>query len=128
VAIALSVLGGFSLIVLGGQIQQWLGSRFGFGDALLVLFSVFRWVIILAGLLLAFSVIYYLAPNVEQKFKFITAGSVGAVMVLMMWLYIAGLAILFDSEINALIQRHVAGGKQNAGNAIGQHKRNADTR
>lgn len=164
VAIALSllfvvlVLGGFSLIVLGGQIQEWLGSRFGFGDALLAIFLVFRWVIILAGLLLAFSVIYYLAPNVEQKFKFITAGSVvgvvvllvaslafawytqsfgtydatygsvGAVMVLMMWLYIAGLAILFGSEINALIQRHDAGGKQNVGNAIGQRERDADTR
>jgi len=163
VAIALSllfvvlVLGGFSLIVLGGQIQEWLASRFGFGDALLAFFIVFRWVIILAGLQLAFSVIYYLAPNVEQKFKFITAGSVagvvvllvaslafawytqsfgnydatygsvGAVMVLMMWLYIAGLAILFGSEINALIKRHDAGGKQNVGNATGQRKRDPDT-
>jgi len=161
VAIALSllfvvlVLGGFSLIVLGGQIQEWLGSRFGFDDALLAFIIVFRWVIILAGLLLAFSVIYYLAPNVELPFKLITAGSVvgvvvflvaslafawytqsfgnyaatygsvGAVMVLMMWLYIAGLAILLGSEVNALIQRHDAGGKQNAPeSAIGQHKRN----
>jgi membrane protein len=155
VAIALSllfvvlVLGGFSLIVLGGQIQEWLSSRFGFGDVLLATFSVFRWVIILAGLLFAFSVIYYLAPNVELKFKFITAGSlvgvvvllvaslafawytqsfgtydatygsVGAVMVLMIWLYIAGLAILLGSEINALIQRHDAGGKQNVGDGTG---------
>ena len=163
-AIALSllfvvlVLGGFSLIVLGGQIQEWLGSRFGFGDALLAIFIVFRWVIILAGLLLAFSVIYYLAPNVEQKFKFITAGSVvgvvvllvaslaftwytqsfgtydaiygsvGAVMVLMMWLYIAGLAILLGSEVNALIHRHDAGGKHHVENASGQRKRDPDTR
>ena len=153
VAIALSLLfvvlvvGGFSLIVLGGQIQEWLGARFGFGDALLAFLIVFRWVIIVGGLLLAFSVIYYLAPNVEQKFKFITAGSVvgvvvllvaslafawytqnfgnydatygsvGAVMVLMMWLYIAGLAILFGSEINALIKRHDTSGQQNDGNA-----------
>lgn len=152
------VLGGFSLIVLGGQIQEWLGSRFGFDDALLAIFIGFRWVTILAGLLLAFSVIDYLAPNVEQKFKFITAGSVvgvvvllvsslafawytqsfgtydatygsvGAVMVLMMWLYIAGLAILLGSEINALIQRHDAGDKQNVGDAIGQRKRDLDTR
>lgn len=150
------VLGGFSLIVLGGQIQQWLGSRFGFGDALLAFFIVFRWVIILVGLLLAFSLIYYLAPNVEQKFKFITAGSVvgvvvllvaslafvgytksfgsysatygsvGAVMVLMMWLYAAGLAILFGSEINALIERHAAGGKQNFQKASGQRKFDAE--
>jgi len=150
------VLGGFSLIVLGGQIQEWLGSRFGFGDALLAFFIVFRWAIILAGLLLAFSVIYYLAPNAQLPFKFITAGSVvgvivllvaslafawytqnfgnydatygsfGAVMVLMIWLYIAGLAILLGSEVNALIQQHSADSKPNdPANGIGQHRRNA---
>jgi len=151
------VLGGVSLIVLGGQIQESLGARFAIGDALLAFFIVFRWVIILAALLLAFSLIYYLAPNVEQRFKFITAGSVvgvvvllvaslsfawyaqslgnyaatygsvGAVMVLMMWLFIAGLAILFGSEINVLLERR-AGGKQNNGNAIRQRKRNDHTR
>ncbi|MDQ6680250.1 MAG: YihY/virulence factor BrkB family protein, partial [Pseudomonadota bacterium] len=156
VAIALSllfvvlVLGGFSLIVLGGQIQNWLGSRFGFSGALLAFFIVFRWMIILAGLLLAFALIYYLAPNVEQKFKFITAGSlvgvavllvaslafswytqsfgnydatygsVGAVIVLMLWLYLAGLAILFGSEINALIERHAADGKNKGERAPGE--------
>jgi len=153
VAIALSllfvvlVLGALSLIVLGGQIQEWLGSRFDIGDAPLAFFTVFRWVIILTALLLAFSLIYYLAPNVKQRFKFITTGSVvgvvalliaslafawytqsigdyaatygsvGAVIVLMMWLFIAGLAILFGSEINVLIERR-SGSKQNAGQAI----------
>jgi membrane protein len=151
------VLGGFSLIVLGGQIQAWLSSHFGLGDALLAFFIVLRWVIILAGLLLAFSLIYYLAPNVEQEFKFITAGSVvgvvvllaaslaftwytqrignyaatygsvGAVIVLMLWLFIAGLAVLFGSEINVLIERR-AGSKQNPGQAIDQRKHNAEAR
>jgi membrane protein len=163
VAISLSllfvvlVLGGFSLIVLGGQIQDWLESRFGIGGALLALFTAFRWLVILGALLLAFSFIYYLAPNVQSKFTFITAGSVvgvalllvaslafawytqsignyaatygsvGAVIVLMLWLFIAGLAILFGSEINMLIERR-AGGKQNAGKAIDQRERNAEAR
>jgi membrane protein len=163
VAISLSllfvvlVLGGFSLIVLGDQIQDWLGARFGIGGALLALFTAFRWLVILGALLLAFSFIYYLAPNVQSKFTFITAGSVvgvalllvaslafawytqsignyaatygsvGAVIVLMLWLFIAGLAILFGSEINMLIERR-AGGKQNAGKAIDQRERNAEAR
>ncbi len=152
------VLGGFSLIVLGGQIQDWLGSRFGFSEALLGFFVVFRWVLVLAGLLLAFGLIYYLAPNVEQKFKFITAGSVvgvvvlvvaslafawytrsfgnydatygsvGAVIVLMMWLYIAGLAILFGSEINALIEHHAADGKEKGERTPGQRERDPAAR
>ncbi|APW46080.1 YihY/virulence factor BrkB family protein [Rhodoferax antarcticus] len=153
VAISLSLLfvvlvvGGFSLIVLGGQIQEWLGARFNIGGALLAFFTVFRWMVILAALLLAFSLIYYLAPNVRQRFRFITAGSVvgvavllvaslafaqyaqnvgtlastygsvGAVIMLMLWLFIAGLAILFGSEINVLIERR-SGSKQNAVQAI----------
>lgn len=151
------VLGGFSLIVLGGQIQQWLGARFGIGDVMLASFTVFRWVIILAALLLAFSLIYHLAPNVQQRFRFITPGSivgvavllvaslafawytqsmgnyaatygsVGAPIVLMMWLFIAGLAILFGSEINVLIERR-ASGKQNAGHAMGQRQREVKAR
>ncbi|MFT5933381.1 MAG: membrane protein [Hydrogenophaga sp.] len=164
VAIALSllfvvlVLGGFSLIVLGGQFQDWLGTRFDLGSALLVFFTVFRWAIILAALMLAFSLIYYMAPNVKQRFRFITAGSVvgvvvllvaslgfawytqgignyaatygsvGAVIVLMLWLFIAGLAILFGSEINVLIERRASGGKQTAERVGGQSRRHAAAR
>lgn len=36
--------------------------------------------------------------------------------------------VLCGSETNALIKRHDAGGKQNDGNAIGQRKRDPDTR
>lgn len=151
---AVLVLGGFSLIVLGGQIQGWLGERFSFSDALLTFFVVFRWVVILLGLLLAFALIYDLAPNVRQQFKFLTVGSVvgvavlalaslgfawytqsfgnydatygsiGAVIVLMLWLYITGLAILFGSEINALIEHHAAGGKEKGEQFAGEKERN----
>jgi membrane protein len=155
---AVLVLGGFSLIVLGGQIQDWLGSRFGFSEALLSFFVVFRWVVIVLGLLLAFALIYYLAPNVEQRFAFITPGSIvgvfvlmlaslafawytqsfgnydatygsiGAVIVLMLWLYIAGLSILIGSEINALIEHHSAGGKEKGEHAPGEADRNPAAR
>jgi membrane protein len=155
---AVLVLGGFSLIVLGGQIQDWLGSRFGFSEALLSFFVVFRWVIIVLGLLLAFALIYYLAPNVEQRFAFITPGSIvgvvvlmlaslgfawyarsfgnydatygsiGAVIVLMLWLYIAGLSILIGSEINALIEHHSAEGKEKGEHAPGEAERNPAAR
>ena len=135
------VVGAFSLIVTGGTIQDWIGDRFGTSDALLAAFSVFRWVMIVLALLLAFALIYYLAPNVEQKFAFITPGSVlatvllliaslgfslyaarfgdydatygsiGAVILLMLWLYIAGLVILVGSEVNVLVEHYSPEGK-----------------
>lgn len=144
------VIGSFSLIVLGAQMQEWLAARLDVGAALLIAFAVFRWLVIVAALLLAFALIYYLAPNVKQEFIFITPGSIlgvtvlvlvslafawyvqnvgnysatygsiGAVIVLMLWLYIAGLAILFGSEINALIEHHSPEGKEKGEHVEGE--------
>lgn len=133
----------FSLIVLGGIVQDWLVARFGFGDAVMTFFATLRWVIIVLSLMLAFSLTYYLAPNVHgQKFRFVTIGGVlatalllvasvgfaiyvqnfadysavyggiGAVVALMLWLYIAGLAMLVGSEVNVLVEHHTAGAKR----------------
>ena len=149
VMFAVLVLGGLSLIVLGGQIQDWLGARFGLHQWLLGFFVVFRWVVIFLGLLLAFALIFYLAPDVKQRFVFITPGSlvavlllvvasigfawytqnfghysatygsIGAVIVLMLWLYLVGLVILGGSEVNALIEHHAAEGKDKGEHAPG---------
>ena len=48
-------------------------------------------------------------------------GSIGAFIVLMLWLYIAGLAILFGSEINALIEHHSPDGKDKGEHAEGEN-------
>lgn len=149
----LLVLGAFSLIVLGGQIQDWVDARYAIGALLLVFFATLRWLIILGGLLLGYALIYYLAPDVRQRFVYITPGSVvgvamlvvaslgfawyaqnlgnyaatygsvGAVIVLMLWLYIAGLSILLGSEINALVEHHAAGGKEKGEHAPGEKER-----
>lgn len=129
------VLGGFSLIVLGGAIQSWIGDRFGFSALLLGFFVVFRWVVIVLSLMLAISLIYYLAPNRAHPFRLVTAGSVtattllvvasyvfslytshfgnysnvygsiGAMVLLMLWLYIAGLVILAGAEVDEVLEQ-----------------------
>ncbi len=135
------ILGAFSLIVLGGVIEQWIAGSLGSSQVLLLFFAAFRWVMIVLALLLGFALIYKFAPNVEQKFIFITPGSVigvvllvvaslgfaiytsnfadynatygslGAMIILMLWLYITGLVILLGSEINALIEHYSSKGK-----------------
>lgn len=136
------VIGGFALVVGGGALQEWIGNRLGWSQALLFAFAGLRWLIILGFLLLGFSVIYYWGPNVEQRFQWIspgavtgvvlllvtsllfrfyianfgnyeaTYGSIGAVVILMLWLYVAGLVLLLGSEINVAFERHAPGGKQ----------------
>jgi membrane protein len=135
------VLVSFALIVLGGVVQTYLANYLGQSDAMLVLFQVFRWVIIFTLLTLSFAVTYYFGPDVEQRFKFITPGalfgvvvlvgatllfrfyvenfgdyaatygSLGAVIVLMLLLYIGGLVVLVGSSINAMIEHKSPDGK-----------------
>lgn len=154
----LLVIGAFSLIVTGGVIQDALAERLGAGPLLLGFFALLRWVIIVAALLLAFALIYYLAPDVKQKFAFVTPGSalgtlllaiaslgfgwyasnfgdydatygsIGAVIVLMLWLYIAGLVILLGSEINALIEHHSPAGKDKGEHRAGERQRDPAAR
>lgn len=125
----------FSLIVLGGVLQDTIGAHFGAPDWLRNLFALMRWVIIASALVLGFALIYYLAPNVKQRFTVTTSGSlvgsmllvisslafaryvenfgnysatygsIGAVIVLMLWLYMAGLSILLGAELNTLNHR-----------------------
>lgn len=147
----LLVVGAFTLIVLGGVIQEWIGFRFGFGAALLTFFAVFRWIVIVLSLLLGFAMIYRYAPNLKTKLVFIspgsvmgvallivvslgfavytgnfadynaTYGSIGAVIVLMLWLYITGLVILLGSEVNALLEHYSSKGKPKSERKEGEH-------
>jgi membrane protein len=141
ILVGILIVAAFSLIVLGGSIQNWLGSVLGQNGLVGDFFSALRWVIVSAALLLAFAIMYYFGPDVEQRFRFIspgslagvalligasilfrvyvanfgnysaTYGSIGAVIVLMLWLYITGLVMLVGSEINALIEHFRPEGK-----------------
>jgi membrane protein len=126
------VVGAFSLVVMGGVIEDWLSVRLGLGDLLVYTFIVFRWVVIVLALLVAVALIYAKGPSRRRKFALLTRGtvtatvaliaaslafrlyvthfgnygatygSIGAVIVLMLWFYIAGLVMLAGAEIDAI--------------------------
>jgi membrane protein len=138
--LALLVVGGTVLIMFGDQLIEWLASRFSLGTAFTVIWGVVDYLLGLAFLFLGLQLIYYLGPNIKQDWRWITPGAVfavvsliltslllslylryapsysatygslGAVVVLMLWLHLLGAIVLIGGEINSEIM--LAAGKQ----------------
>jgi membrane protein len=129
----LLVIASLSLVIFGGMIQSALASTIGWSRPLRMFFAVLRWIIIAAGLLLALAVIYRFGPDVKLKFRFIspgnllaailialgstgfrfyvtkfgdysaTYGNLAAMIILMLWMYLASVALLLGCEVNAIL-------------------------
>jgi membrane protein len=96
VALTGLVLAGlFLLIVFGGPLGDAIARRAGLGGAFLTAWSIVRWPVAFAAILLLLAVIYYLAPDRKPRsWKWITPGSlVGSVL----WLALSGLFALYTS-------------------------------
>jgi membrane protein len=127
------------LLVLGPQAMEWIASQVGLHDAFVTVWTWLRWPVAAALLTLAVAVIYYAAPNVDHPFKLVTPGalvavgvwlaasvgfgyyvsnfadydktygSIGAVIILLLYFYISAAVLLFGAEMNAIIERGSTG-------------------
>jgi membrane protein len=81
------------LIVFGGPIGQAIADKAGLGGAFTLLWGIARWPIAFVAVLLLFGLIYYYAPNVnDRRWQWITPGAfVGALL----WLALSGLFTLY---------------------------------
>jgi membrane protein len=129
------------LLTFGPQIGGRLADLVGLGRVFELTWNLLRWPVIVGLLILAMAMLYYFAPNVEQEWQWITPGStlavlgwllaslgfafyvnrfgsynatygsIGAVIVLLTWMYVTGLFVLIGGEINAEIEHAAPGGK-----------------
>ncbi len=83
------------LIVFGGKLGEAIAEQAHLGSAFEWVWNLVRWPLAFVAVLLLFALIYYLAPNRDQRsWKWITPGSlVGAVI----WLALSGLFALYTS-------------------------------
>ncbi|MGG4166527.1 YihY/virulence factor BrkB family protein [Rossellomorea vietnamensis] len=121
------------LPVFGKQIGLFLFSQFGFSDQFLTIWNGIRWAITPIILFIIFVGLYFFAPSKRIKclsafpgaifatlgwvlaslaFSYYvgsfgnysaTYGSIGGIIVLMIWFYLTGIIIMIGGEINALV-------------------------
>lgn len=95
VAVVIMLLICVVIIVVSGPIASQVGSAFGIGDSLLLVWRIVKWPILLIVVALLFALLYRVTPNVKQpKFRWITLGGVLAVV---LWLIASGLFALYVS-------------------------------
>jgi membrane protein len=95
VASGLVTAGMLLMIVFGGKLGEAIATKARLGDAFTWVWNLARWPLAFVVVLLLFALIYYLAPNTDQRdWKWVTPGSlVGAAM----WLLLSGLFALYTA-------------------------------
>jgi membrane protein len=83
------------MIVMGGIVGEAIAERAHFGSAFTVVWNLVRWPLAFCIVLLLFAVIYFLAPNKDQRdWKWVSPGSlVGGVL----WIALSGLFAIYTS-------------------------------
>jgi membrane protein len=129
------LIAALALVVFGPEVGSYLQRLAGLPDAFVDLWGIVRWTLAFLAVTVALDGLYYLAPNADLPFKWVTPGGLtatalmfissmllrlyvanfghyhqiygqlGAVMVLMLWLYYTALVVLIGVEMNAVLAR-----------------------
>jgi membrane protein len=140
--LAVFVLTSLSLILAGPSVATYLGETVGLGEAFEWTWKIAQWPVAFVLVSTAIGLIYHFGPNVDHNWVWLSPGSlvatalwlvsslalkfyvqsfadynatygaVGAVIVVLIWFYVSGLAILIGAEMDAEVvnARHAAAG------------------
>lgn len=141
VGFSLFIIAAVILLMFGPHLGSWLANAVGLGSVFETAWNILRWPVIVGLMMVALAILYYFAPDVEQEWRWVTPGavfaavgwiltslgfsyyvnnfasynktygSIGAVIVLLTWMYLTGFFIIVGGEINAVIEHAAPGGK-----------------
>jgi membrane protein len=87
------------LLVLGPHLSRWIGDAVGQKSVVEIVWWAAQWPILIGGLLLAFSVILHLGPNVKHpRWQFVSFGAVFAIVI---WLIASGAFAFYASRFGS---------------------------
>jgi membrane protein len=152
VGVALFILISFALVIVGPTLAEKVADWVHMGPAFEWTWKILQWPVVFALACTGIAMIYFFAPDAEQDWVWLTPGSIlstmlwllaslafkyyvvnissyaatygalGGVMVLMLWFYISGSAILFGAEMNAEIEHASPYGKEPGEKVPGQRR------
>lgn len=131
-------LGALLSVVFGERVGQAAAAWAGLGGVVTGVWSLLQWPLGALFILTGIDLVYHLAPAVRQRWYWLTPGSalagiawaavslglrayvsefanynatygsIGGVILLLLWLYLSGLALLIGGEVNSVIARAAA--------------------
>jgi membrane protein len=141
VALAIFIVLAFALVLVGPKAAEFLAAKFFLGGVFVWTWKILQWPLVFGLVAFGIAMIYYFAPDAEQKWSWITPGSVlattlwliislafkfyianfssykasygtiGGFIVLMLWFYVSSLAVLIGAELNSEIEHASPKGK-----------------
>jgi membrane protein len=153
VALALFIVVSTVLVVAGPTLAEKVAQSFNLGAAFTWTWKIVQWPVIFVLVTTAVAVVFYYAPDAEQDWVWITPGSIlatllwilvslgfkfyvahfgsynatygtiGGVIVLMLWFYLSALAVLVGAEVNSEIEHASPYGKDPGEKKIGEKKK-----
>lgn len=161
-AIGLAAISGTLLLVamvvmiVGPRFGIWIASRLDLSSAFAVLWPPLRWVVAISFTVLAVEFLYFLAPNVKQRFRATlpgaifaaiawnalsallslyfrhfanysrTYGTLGGFIALMIWFYWTSFVLLVGAELNAELAKRSKKGSIQSKDAVLIEAKSAD--
>jgi membrane protein len=153
VGVSLFILVSFALILMGPTVAQWIADQTPLGNVFVMTWTILQWPLVFFLVTTAIGIIYYFAPDAEQDWVWLTPGSIlatllwltaslgfklyltymgsytetygfiGGVMILMLWFYLSGVALLLGAELNAEIEHASPYGKAPGEKVPGQKRK-----
>lgn len=153
IALALFILISMTLVIAGPTLAERLADTMQLGPVFEWTWKIVQWPVVLLLISTAFALVYYFAPDAEQDWIWITPGSVlatllwvgislgfkfyvanfgdynetygaiGGVMVLLLWFYVSGIALLAGAELNSEIEHASPYGKDPGERVPGERKK-----
>jgi membrane protein len=135
IALAVFTVSAFAFVVGGRDLASWVVASLGLSAVLTNVWAAVQWTLAIVLVVIAVDLVYYFAPNADTPFVWITPGAllatglwlltslgfklyvenfsnyaavqgtIGAVIVMLLWFYLSGFALLVGAELNAEIDK-----------------------